>query len=401
MQKKTEEPSKTAKANPSTRSTRSGPLDPKGLSMADLLASTGYHIPTLRSGQEVRGKIISLTHSEMLLDIGAKSEGIIFGRELASVMDYVKQLSVGDEIEATVVYPENDAGQVVLSLRKHSAEKRWLELEEARNENADIDVVALEANRGGLICEWSGIRGFLPASQIASGGNLEEMIGKTTKARVIEADKATNRLILSQKVPDKADLEKIKKLLSKVNIGDKFEGIVSAVLPFGLFVEIKTKGSNGAKGSKGTEGGGADADGSKVKLEGLVHISEISWEKIDDVAKYFNVGDNVSVMVIDKDEQGGKLSLSIKQLADDPFTTVSAKYSKDQEVAGTVSKVTPYGVFINLEGGIEGLVHVSKIPPNESWEVGDKVECIIEAIDAAARRISLVPVVREKPILYR
>lgn len=368
--------------------------------MADLLASTGYNIPTLKRGQELSGRVIAVTHQEVLIDVGAKSEGIVFGRELASVRDVVSKLSVGDSVDALVLYPENDAGQVVLSLRKHSGEKRWTELEARRQNGEDIEVVALEANRGGIICDWMGIHGFLPASQLTkTPTKLSDLIGKNLSCRVIEVDRNTNRLIISQKQPDKRDIKELLELLSKIQIGEKYSGNVTAVLPFGIFVEIEAKKESKVKKASANSGSSTTSDPSKI--EGLVHISEISWEKIEDPAKMFKVGDKVEVMVIAKDETNGRLNLSIRQLLDDPFMAVSGKYSKDQNVSGTISRITSYGDFVSLEGGIEGFVHVSKIPTSESWEVGKSVEFIVDSIDTKARRISLVPVAKEKPVLYR
>ncbi|OGD88492.1 hypothetical protein A3I53_04105 [Candidatus Curtissbacteria bacterium RIFCSPLOWO2_02_FULL_40_13b] len=436
----------------------------KPTTMAELLASTGNKIPVLRRGQEVTGKVISVSRQEILIDIGAKSEGIVFGREFASVRDLAANLSAGDQIDAIVIYPENDAGQVVLSLRKLSGEKRWEELEVKKSGGESIDVIAQEVNRGGIICDWLGLRGFLPASQLAhstgsgqalrlgsgqahstdstrslqsghstlrdeplgsdsrSSGqalrlgsgqaqpqaNMNDLIGKTLKVKVIEVDKNTNRLIFSQKQPDETSLKNLQKLLLRVDIGDKYTGTVSAVLPFGLFVEIDVQ-EESTKSTKGTKGDSEEAsrtsrtsDTSRTsKLEGLVHISEISWEKVEDVAKLFKVGDKVEVAVIAKEESTARLNLSVKQLTQDPFAEASKKYSKDQIVTGTVERVTPYGVFVTLGDGLEGMVHISKIPPNETLEVGKSLECMIESIDTAVRKISLVPVSREKPILYR
>jgi len=374
--------------------------------MADLLAATGYKIASLKRNQEVSGKIVSVSPDEVLVDIGAKSEGVIAGRELQAASDLIANLSVGDTIDATVLYPENDAGQVVLSLRKLSADARWGELEERRESNEEIEVVALEANRGGVICEWQGIRGFLPASQLSkTPAKLSDLIGKSLSARVIELDRGSNRLILSQKQLDKGDLSQILALLSKIEIGQKLAGVVSAVLPFGVFVEVEV----GSSGNQVIRQSGKKKPDNQItrqpenldKLEGLVHISEISWEKVEDPAKYFKVGDKVEVVVIAKDELGGRLNLSIKQLAVDPFLEVSKKYSKDQEVLTAVAKVTPYGVFVTLEGGLEGLVHISKIPPNITYSLGQMLYCTVESIDTKSRRISLIPVVSEKPILYR
>lgn len=358
--------------------------------MADLLASSKYKIPALKRGQEVAGKVVLSTGSEILVDIAAKSEGIISGRELSSARDLAANINVGDTIEATVLYPENDAGQVVLSLRKLSGEKRWQELEERKNNGEEIEVVAMEANRGGVICDFAGLRGFLPSSQLLKApSKLEDLIGKNLAVRVIEVDRPTNRLIFSQKKPGKKDLGDLIKLLAKIKIGDKYQGIVSAILPFGIFVEIDTSDKDKDDESKGK------------KLEGLVHISEISWEKVDDPARIFKIGDKADVMVIAKDSATGRLNLSVKQLGHDPFSEASEKYSKDMRVKGTVSRVTPYGIFVTLDDGIEGLMHISKIPPNVVFNEGEKIDCEIESVDISARRIALIPVVLEKPVLYR
>lgn len=391
--------------------------------MADLLAATDYKIPSLRRGQEVSGKVVLVTPAEILIDIGAKSEGIVAGREFTEARDIISSMKVGDSLDATVLYPENDAGQVVLSLTKLSSGKRWDELENKKRDNEEIEVRALEANRGGLICEFAGLRGFLPASLLALASSpplsgqagqaqsvkIEDLVGSTLSVRVVEADRATNRLIFSQKLPGKRDLDALLKKLAKVKIGEKYQGTVSAVLPFGIFVEIDVKGTTGTKSTKGIKSSSEKAPGIRDtldtpdthKVEGLVHISEISWEKVEDVAKSFKVGDRVEVMVTNCDMTTGRLNLSIRQLMADPFAKAAEKYAKDQKVRGRVSRVTPYGVFVTLSAGIEGLMHNSKIPPNLTLAAGEEVECEIEAVDVIGRKISLVPIIKEKPILYR
>ncbi len=351
------------------------------VSFADLFAASASRVPTLRRNQEVTGTVVAVSPQEILIDVGAKSEGIVTGRELSAVSDLVSKISIGDRVDATVVFPENDAGQVVLSLRKLSGEKRWEELEEKCDSEDEIDVVAVEVNRGGVICDYLGIRGFLPASQLSSTpAKLTELIGKSMSVRVIEVDRSSNRLILSQKGEDSRDLDRILLLLAKVNIGDILSGVVNAVLPFGVFVELTINNQ---------------------KMDGLVHVSELSWEKIEDPTKHFKVGDCVEVMVVGKDEEEGKISLSIKQLLKDPFEEVAAKYSKEENVKGTVLRVTPYGVVVSLEGGYEGLIHISKIPPEVTLEIGQVVDCNVNSIDVRSRKISLVPVAKAKPILYR
>ncbi len=360
-------------------------------SFAELFAKTEAKVSSLKRNQEVSGKVVSVSPTEILVDIGAKSEGILTGRELSSARDIVSNLSVGDSITANVLYPENDAGQVVLSLRKISQDARWKELEEKKKLNEDIKVVAIEVNRGGVICEFNGIRGFLPASQlIKTSSKFSNLIGKDLTARIIEVDRKSNRLILTRQEPDKQDIKEVAKLLSEIKIGDKISGVVTAVLPFGLFVEVEVE--VGKVGKLATN---------LTKLEGLVHVSEIAWEKVEDPAKYFKVGDKIEVMVIAKEEATGRLNLSIKQLSDDPFMKVSQDYTKDKEVKGTVLRLTPYGVIVELSRGVEGLIHISKIPPNVSYEVGEAIECSVESVDTKSRKITLMPVAREKPVLYR
>lgn len=381
-------------------------LTNKALTMEQLLQSTGYNIPVLKRGQDITGKVITATKSEILLDIGAKSEGIIYSREIAAAGDLLADISIGDPLEATVVYPENDAGQVVLSLRKLSGVKRWNDLLEKKESGEPVEVTVIEINKGGVICEYFGLRGFLPVSHLlqTSKGDL---VGKKLTVLVLEADKNTARLIFSQKQPETKNLEQIAKLLEKVNIGQKYEGVVSAILPFGLFVEIQVKVPKVSQVSKVSKEG-EDRATETSKLEGLVHVSEIAWEKAEEPMKQFTVGEQLEVVVIAKDPESGRLNLSIKQLTPDPFLEVSGLYSKDQRVSGNVSKVTPFGVFVTLDSPskgsgqtIEGLMHISKIPPNLSYEPGQKVECEIESIDVAAHRISLVPITTEKPVLYR
>ena len=191
-------------------------------------------------------------------------------------------------------------------------------------------------------------------------------------------------------------------MLSKVEIGQKLAGIVSAVLPFGIFVEVGVGKELERKRVKELENDDEKmSKGKTSKLEGLVHVSEISWEKVDDPQQYFKVGDKTEVMVIAKEESSGRLNLSIKQLKEDPFIKISKNFTVDKEVKGTISRITPFGVIVGLSQGVDGLVHISKIPPNLNFEVGMSISCSVESVDSKARRIALVPIVKEKPVLYR
>lgn len=346
------------------------------VSMEELLSQTGYRIPSLTRGQTVQGTIVSVRPKEILIDVGAKSEGIVAGREFEAIKDLVSQLSVGDHLTAQVVIPENDLGQVVLSLRVTGAERRWQSLENTKDQGEKVAVLGMEVNRGGLIVDYGGLRGFLPSSQLDSSliGKISQLVGQKIEVYVAEVDQEGNRIIFSQR--RKLTRDDLKKIASKIKIGQQMEGKVSAVLPFGGFVDL----------------GG---------LEGMVHISEIAWEKVADPSSYFRVGETIQVLVLGVDESTGRINLSVKQLLSDPWKKLGEKYSKEQTIAGKVTRITPYGAFVNLEPGIDGLVHISKIPPDKSVNVGDVLDCTIESIDEKGRRISLDLVLKEKPIGYR
>ena len=344
--------------------------------MEELLVQEELKLSPLTRGQAVEGIIVSVGPREILIDIAAKSEGIVTGREFDSIRDLAGGLSVGDKVTAQVVYPENDQGQIVLSLRQAGGEKRWKVLEEAKEDGSSVKVLGMEVNRGGLIVDCGGLRGFLPSSQLDSKmmGKINQMVGQNIEVWVLEVDQVSNRLIFSQR--RRTTKDDIAKISSKVKIGEKYEGTVSAVLPFGIFVDLSG-------------------------LEGMVHISEIAWEKVADPSHYFKVGDKVSAIALGVDEASGRVNFSVKQLLDDPWKKIGEKYSRDQQISGKITRLTPYGAFVNLEKGVDGLIHISKIPPDFSLNVGDGVDCTIESLDLEGRKISLSLVLKEKPIMYR
>jgi ribosomal protein S1 len=299
--------------------------------------------------------------------------------ELDQVRDYVTSLKVDDHVTAQVVNPENDFGFIVLSLRRASHEKRWQSLIEGKEQGTDLEVSGLEVAKGGLLVDWQGLRGFIPSTQLEGSfvGNPGSLIGKTIKVKVLEVDKAVNRLVMSQKasvlgVTPTHQREK----LGKIHPDDELKGIVSGIASFGVFVDV---------------------DG----LEGLVHISEIAWEKVETPASLFKVGDKVDVLVLDVNVAEGKLNLSIKRLTPDPWKNILDRYPIDSHVTGKVVRMAPYGAFIQLEPGIEGLLHVSKITAGEEPKVGATIECIVENTDTVRRKMSLTLVPTEKPVGYR
>ncbi len=354
--------------------------------MDELVASLGEEaIFGFKRGQQVEGTIISASNREVLIDIGGKSEGILAAKEQLSSRDLISTMSPGDKIEATVLVPENEQGQVVLSLRKLGGEKRWEELMNKVGSSEEIDAVVVDSNRGGLILDFSGLRGFLPTSQMSSQERRPaKLMNKSLKVKVLEADRSSNRLIFSQKSAgiSSEDLDKKKEVLAKITVGDKFTGEVTAVMPFGVFVRVAPQEEGDS-------------------IEGLVHISEMSWEKVEDPNNEQKVGDKVEVVATAVLPEEGKLTLSIKRLKDNPWEEVASRFPKDSKVSGKVTRLTGFGAFVQIDKDVEGLMHISKIPPELSVEAGQEIECTVESVDVVSRRISLAPVLTEKPLMYR
>jgi ribosomal protein S1 len=344
-------------------------------SMEDLLTKVGLPLSP-RRGQEVSGVVVSASPTEVLVDIGGKSEGVIRGRELDFAKELGLKFEVGDTVIVRVAIAEDEAGSTLLSVRSVGTTKRWQSLEEKKEKQEEIEVKGLEVQRSGLLVEYGGIRGFIPATLLDPQflGKAQDLVGKTIRAQVIEVDQAQNRVILSQKplIPS----EELVKRLSKFKIGESYPAIVSSVLPFGVLVDL-------------------------AGVPGLIHLSEISWEKVTDPAFYFKVGDKIEVLVLGYEEGQGRLNLSTKQLGEDPWAKVSQKYNLEEEVKGKVVRVADFGVFVQLEKGVEGLLHISKIPPGVELKLGSPVDCLIESLEPEKRRISLSLVLREKPVGYR
>lgn len=358
--------------------------------MDDLLAQTGYEIKGFKRGDEVVGTILSKTSKEMILNIGGKSYGVVPSREMEAIADLVPQLKIGEKVTGMVVVPENEYGQVLISLRKTSQEKRWSLLAQAVVQGSEIEVSGVDAAKGGLLIEFSGIRGFIPASQLdpSVAGNPAIMRGKKISVKVLELDRASNRFVVSQKAVTQKDLiVSQQKIMSKINLGAVFEATVTGIVPFGAFVQVRVP---------------SEAENTQpVALEGLVHISEIAWERVENPQDYLKVGQTLRVKVIGVDIGNGKLNLSMKQLLIDPWQEVGNKYTQEQEVKGTVTRVSHFGVFVQLAPGIEGLIHISKMPADFAPKVGEKIAATIESIDLEKRKMSLSVVTTEKPIGYR
>lgn len=355
--------------------------------MEELLAQTGYQLKGFKKGETIKGKVVEVTGRTVYIDIGGKAEAVVAEQEFELARDYFRSLKPGEEVTGVVLLAENDSGQVILSLRRAAIDSRWKVFEQAMQDESIITVFGKEATKGGLLVETDGVFGFVPASQLSKEleANAASVVGKPIKVKVIEVDRNQNRLVLSEKAVSEAEeIEKRRQVLGAVKIGGEYEGKVVGTVPFGAFVEIPVK-----------------RDGEEETLEGLVHISEMSWEKVDEVGKVAKEGDKMKVQVIGIDEDNGKLALSIKRLSADPWSIVAEKYKIDSKHSGKVSKITPYGVLVKLERGIEGLIHASKMPSETTYKEGDEVDVFVESVDLDKRRLSLGVVLMTKPVGYK
>jgi len=357
------------------------------LTMEDLLKTEGLEKLGFKKGQEVKGKITTIKNKAIYIDIGGKTDAIVMGKEFEFVKDYINDLKIGDEIEVQVKSPENDKGQILVSIRGAASGYGWNYFKEKEKSGGEVMVFAKELNRGGaVVIAPFGFFGFIPGSQIGTkfDGDPDKMIGKKIKTKVLEVDQAKNRLVFSERLvsePEKVGEEV--GAIENLKIGDVFEADIVRVEPFGVFVRVN-----------------CDNKGAPLNLEGLVHISEISWEKVSELSSLYKNKDNIKIKLISKDE--GRLQFSIKRLSDDPWEKIENKYPKDKETEGEVVRLANFGALVKLETGVEGLIHISKLTGGVSLKEGEKVQVYIESIDVAKRKISLgIVETSKKNVIYK
>ena len=343
------------------------------LTMEDLLREEEGNVKSLAYGDIVEGVVVRVDPDEVLVDIGAKSEGVISNRELSGRNEAAVTLAPGERVKVYVLQPEDDEGRVILSLRKARAESIWQAVAEKESEGEILDAEVREQNKGGLIVNIMGLRGFLPSSQVARqfSGNLMELVGTKIPVKILEVNRKRNRLIVSQRAAQDEDRARQREeLFEKLKVGDLITGKVSGLTSYGAFVNL----------------GGAD---------GLIHISELSWDRINNVSDMLTVGDEVRVKVIKLDPELSRISLSLRQLSDDPWDTIEDRFPPGKVVDGEVTKTKKYGAFLQIADGVEGLLHISEL----SWDhvertedilkVGEQVKVMVLSADRARRRISL------------
>ncbi len=343
------------------------------ITMDELLANSD--VKHLESGEVVEGVVSSVKKHEVWIDLGAKGVGVVMRREIG----HGQQLEVDQKVTVSVIDPELEEGYALLSMKRAAKDRGWDELKRVFESQEIIEVTPYDANRGGLLVELEGIRGFLPVSQLAAGHyprvsgadkdeilqKLNALVNKPIRVRVLDVSRKDNKLIFSEKEAVKDDMQA---RFATLKVGDVVEGVITGVIDFGAFVNV---------------------DG----IEGLIHISEISWERVEDPRKYVKVGDTVKakIIAIDKD----RLSLSLKQMTEDPWLQEVKAFSKGDIVEGKITRITPFGAFVQLSPSVEALVHVSEmsddetVDPQQIFQLNEKKQFKVLDIDTENRKIAL------------
>lgn len=353
-------------------------LKTKELNEAAMEAVYESSVTLPREGEIVKGSVIAVDTKSVYIDLPPQKTGIIYGREFINARNIIRNISVGDEISAKVVEPENEDGYVELSLREARQAIVWAKAEEAEKTEEIFELTVTDANKGGLLLSWEGIRGFLPASQLkpehyprVEGGDkdrilqeLKEFVGKEMSVSIINADPEEKKLIFSEKSPAKKDRSEI---VNNYEVGEVVEGSVTGIVEFGVFVKIE-------------EG-----------LEGLAHISELDWGLVKDPNDLFEIGQKVKAEVIEKEDD--KISLSIKALKKNPWVEAADRYHVDQIVEGVIIKFNDHGALAAIEEGVAGLVHVSEFESmtelHEELELGKSYKFRITLFEPREQRMAL------------
>ena len=352
--------------------------------LEQLLDNTNFtNIP--KKGDLVKGKVLSTKGRQIKIDINGLMVGVVRGRELYNESEIYKNLDQGEEVEATVVDVENENGEVELSFRHAGQKRAWKDLSELSNSGEPISVKILDANKGGLIVRVGHVQGFLPVSQLApehyprvAGGDkqrilekLKSFVGQDVRVKVLDVMEGDGKLIVSEKAVWE---DEQKNVIAQCKVGDIIAGEVSAVADFGAFVKFYPTGTS-------------------VPLEGLVHISEIAWQRIDHPRDLLKVTDQVRAEIIGI--EGSKIFLSMKKLTEDPWVNVSKRYKVGDWVEGKVVKINPFGFFIELDQDIQGLAHISELSEkpvedaNKIAKIGETMKFRVVSIEPNEHRLGL------------
>lgn len=364
--------------------------------MEALLEENPIKIPQI--GDVLEGTVIDITSNSVLFDLGALGTGIVLGKEIKDGLALGK-VKIGDKISATLIDLENEDGYIELSIREASYERAWIDLETKRDAMMAVTTKVLDANKGGLMVEVNGITGFIPVSQLSSehyprveDGDknkilelLKKLVGKEILVRILDVDRETEKLIVSERA---ASSEKEKEVIAQLQVGDVIEGEISGVVDFGAFVKFLPPAK-------------ASSDRENDKIEGLVHISELAWQLIDDPRTIVKTGDKVKAKIIGIDDT--RISLSMKALAKDPWSEIAEKYKIGDSVQGKIDRINPFGAFVYLDKDIHGLAHVSEFQEvypgkkmDEILKAGETYSWKILSIEPKDHRMGLIIIKEDK-----
>ncbi len=372
------------------------PLGPEPTTMEELLAEQDSDIRSFKHGDVVEGNVVRIDKDEILVDIGAKSEGVVSNRELfGRNTESQPALSIGDTVLVYVLQPESPEGHAVLSLRRAGLERKWRSMQEQFEAGVIIEAPVIDHNKGGLIVDC-GIRGFVPISQIVDfprrpqndqprdaaqeiAEKLQPYVGRKLRLKILEVNRKANRLILSEKVALYEERrEKRDELFSSLQVGQQVKGTVRSIAPFGVFIDL----------------GGID---------GLVHKSELSWNKVNNPEAGYKVGEEVEAEVIDINHERGRISLSIRRLQPDPWHSTVADFKVGDIIDGTVTKLVNFGAFVRVRDGLEGLIHISELShqrvahPGDVVHEGQQLKLKIISLDSERHRLGLSLKQAEEP----
>ncbi|MEX2552080.1 MAG: 30S ribosomal protein S1 [Actinomycetota bacterium] len=345
-----------------------------GSDIEDLIAAIDATIKPFSDGDLVSGTIVKIDKEEVLVDIGYKSEGVIPARELSlrHDVDPSEIVSLGEQIEALVLQKEDKEGRLILSKKRASYERAWGRIEEFKRAGKVVKGTVIEVVKGGLIVDV-GLRGFLPASlvELRRVRDLQQFVGKELECKIIELDKNRNNVVLSRRAYlEEAHFEQRKDFLANLAVGERRTGTVSSVVNFGAFVDL----------------GGVD---------GLVHVSELSWRHVDHPSEVVQVGQEIEVEVLSVEPERDRVSLSLKNTQEDPWQAFARAHKTGDSVTGVITKLVPFGAFIKVADGIEGLAHISELSeshielPEQVVQLGQEVQVRVIDVELERRRISL------------
>jgi len=349
-------------------------------SMAELMRSARATFVTPRKGDNIPGIITKLTRSEILVDIDAKTEAVVLEKDRQILSSILSSIKVGDKVTVSVLNPEGDLGNPVVSLRRFIDDIVWERLLRLQKSKEVLEVTVNGTIKGGfLVTTQDGTSGFLPNSHTSALENPQNLIGKKIKTVILELNRELHKIIFSQK--QVLGLDDFNKSIKSLKIGQKIDAIISNITSFGIFLLIQ------------------EID--REPIEGFIHLSEVSWENVSNIPDNFKVSQKIEAVIIGFDEDSRRVLLSIKRLTPNPLEAKLKEYTIDKKIKGEVIKIISTGVLLDLGEGIVGIIKKDKIPPNVFYKEGSVVDVVVSSIDTKKHRVVLTPVLLEKPIGYR